>query len=79
MVDAGIVAVVGHFNPGDSIAAAPVDAAADIPELAISTKPEFTQLNLPTTLRLVANDDLQSNALALCDRAPERQQVRSCR
>jgi branched-chain amino acid transport system substrate-binding protein len=46
-----------------SIAAAPIYAKQHIAQLAISTKPEFTQLELPTTLRLVANDALQSKAL----------------
>jgi len=63
LVDAGVVAVVGHLNSGVSIAAAPIYAQGSIPQLAISTKPEFTRLNLATTLRLVANDDLQSKAL----------------
>jgi branched-chain amino acid transport system substrate-binding protein len=63
LVEAGVVAVVGHLNSGVSIAAAPVYAEAGIPQLAISTKPEYTQLQLPTTLRLVANDALQSKAL----------------
>jgi branched-chain amino acid transport system substrate-binding protein len=63
LVDAGVVAVVGHLNSGVSIAAAPLYAAKDIPQLAISTKPEYTQLNLPTTFRLVANDAIQSKAM----------------
>lgn len=63
LVEAGVVAVVGHLNSGVSIAAAPVYAQHGIAQLAISTKPEFTQLKLPTTLRLVANDALQSKAL----------------
>ncbi|RQP21938.1 branched-chain amino acid ABC transporter substrate-binding protein [Piscinibacter terrae] len=63
LVDANVVAVIGHLNSGVSIAAAPVYAEAGIAQLAISTKPEYTQLNLPTTLRLVANDALQSKAL----------------
>lgn len=63
LVDAKVVAVVGHLNSGVSIAAAPVYAEAGIAQLAISTKPEYTQLGLPTTLRLVANDALQSKAL----------------
>jgi branched-chain amino acid transport system substrate-binding protein len=63
LVDAGVVAVVGHLSSGVSIAAAPVYAEKSIPQLAISTKPEYTQLNLPTTFRLVANDALQSKAL----------------
>ncbi len=63
LVDAGVVAVVGHLNSGVSIAAAPIYAEHNIAQLAISTKPEYTQLNLPTTLRMVANDALQSKAL----------------
>ncbi|MBW8830085.1 MAG: branched-chain amino acid ABC transporter substrate-binding protein [Burkholderiales bacterium] len=63
LVDAKVVAVVGHLNSGVSIAAAPIYAQHNIAELAISTKPEYTQLDLPTTLRLVANDAMQSKAL----------------
>lgn len=65
LVDAGVVAVVGHLNSGVSIAAAPIYAKKHIAQLAISTKPEYTQLGLPTTLRMVANDALQSKALGL--------------
>ncbi len=64
LVDAGVIAVIGHLNSGVSIEAAPVYAAAGIPQLAISTNPKYTQLGLPTTLRLVANDDLQAKAMA---------------
>lgn len=63
LVAAGVVAVVGHLNSGVSIAAAPIYADKHIAQLAISTKPEYTRLGLPTTLRLVANDALQSKAL----------------
>jgi len=63
LVDAKVVAVVGHLNSGVSIAAAPVYAEASIAQMAISTKPEYTQLGLPTTLRIVASDALQSKAL----------------
>lgn len=63
LVDAGVVAVVGHLNSGVSIAAAPIYAEHHIAQLAISTKPEYTQLGLPTTLRMVASDALQSKAL----------------
>lgn len=63
LVDAGVVAVIGHLNSGVSIAAAPIYAEKMIPQLAISTNPKYTQLELPTTLRLVANDDLQSKAM----------------
>ncbi|MBL0726644.1 branched-chain amino acid ABC transporter substrate-binding protein [Piscinibacter sp. HJYY11] len=63
LVEAGVVAVVGHLNSGVSMAAAPVYAKNDIAQLAISTKPEYTQLGHSTTLRLVSNDALQSKAL----------------
>ena len=63
LVDAGVTAVVGHLNSGVSIAAAPVYASANIPQLAISTKPEYTQQGHATTLRLVASDAMQSKAL----------------
>ena len=63
LVEQKVVAVVGHLNSGVSIAAAPIYAAKNIPQLAISTKPEYTQQNLPTTFRLVANDAIQSKAM----------------
>lgn len=63
LVDANVVAVIGHLNSGVSIAAAPIYAEKSIPQLAISTKPEYTQMGLPTTLRLVANDALQAKAM----------------
>jgi len=63
LVAADVVAAIAHLNSGVSIAAAPIYAAAGIPQLAISTNPRYTQLGLPTTLRLVANDDLQALAL----------------
>src|SRR5574341_1842644 len=53
LVEADVVAVLAHLNSGVSIAAAPIYAEAKVPQLAISTKPEYTQLQLPTTLRLV--------------------------
>jgi branched-chain amino acid transport system substrate-binding protein len=63
LVDAGVVAVVGHLNSGVSIAAAPTYAAANIAQLAISTNPKYTELGFPTTFRLVANDTLQAKAI----------------
>ena len=63
MVDAGVVAVVGHLNSGQSIVAAPIYAAKGIAQLAISTNPKFTELGHATTLRLVANDNLQARAV----------------
>jgi branched-chain amino acid transport system substrate-binding protein len=63
LVEAGVVAVIGHLNSGVSIAAAPTYAAKNIAQLAISTNPKYTELGFPTTLRLVANDTLQARAI----------------
>jgi branched-chain amino acid transport system substrate-binding protein len=63
LVDAGVVAVVGHLNSGVSIEAAPIYAAKDIAQIAISTNPKFTQLGFSTTFRMVANDTLQARAI----------------
>lgn len=63
LVNAGVIAAIAHLNSGVSIAAASVYAQAGVPQLAISTKPDYTQLGVPTTLRLVANDALQSRAM----------------
>ena len=63
LVEADVLVAVAHLNSGVSIPTAAVYAQAGIPQLAISTKPEYTRQDLPTTLRLVANDDLQSRAL----------------
>lgn len=63
LVDAGVVAVVGHLNSGVSIETAPIYAAKDIAQIAISTNPKFTQLGFSTTFRMVANDTLQARAI----------------
>ena len=63
LVDAGVVAVIGHLNSGVSIDAASIYAAKGIPQIAISTNPKFTQLGFPGTFRMVANDDLQARAV----------------
>lgn len=63
LVDAGVVAVIGHLNSGVSIETAPIYAAKDIAQIAISTNPKFTQLGFSTTLRMVANDTLQARAI----------------
>lgn len=63
LVDAGVVAVIGHLNSGVSIAAAPIYAEKSIAQMAISTNPKYTKLGLSTTFRLVANDTLQAKAI----------------
>jgi branched-chain amino acid transport system substrate-binding protein len=63
LVETGVVAVIGNLNSGVSIEAAPVYAAASVAQIAISTNPTFTELGFPTTLRMVANDNLQARAM----------------
>src|SRR5215217_1787154 len=54
LVDAKVVAVVGHFNSG-----------ASIPQISPgSTNPKYTQQGFKTTFRVVANDDQQGPTLA---------------
>jgi len=65
LVDAGVVAVIGHLNSGVSIPTAPIYAAHGIAQMAISTNPKYTELGFPTTLRMVANDNLQASAIAV--------------
>lgn len=64
LVDAGVVAVIGHLNSGVSIEAAPIYAAKNIAQIAISTNPKYTELGFATTFRMVANDNLQAAAIA---------------
>ena len=63
LVDAGVVAVIGHLNSGVSIDTAPIYAAKDIAQVAISTNPKYTQLGFQTTFRMVGNDTLQAKAI----------------
>lgn len=63
LIDAGVVAAIADLNSGVSMAAAPLYAEKHIPQLAISTKPEYTKMGLDTTFRLVANDAIQSKAM----------------
>ncbi|GAB1390918.1 MAG: hypothetical protein AMXMBFR78_17740 [Rubrivivax sp.] len=63
LVDAGVTVAIAHLNSGVSIGSAKIYADAGIPQLAISTNPAYTKQGVPTTLRLVANDNLQAKAL----------------
>src|SRR5690606_27062673 len=63
LVDAGVVAVIANLNSGVSIEAAPVYAAHDVAQLAIATIPQYSDLGFKTTLRIVANDNLQAKAM----------------
>ena len=60
LVDAKVVAVVGHFNSGASIPASKIYSDAGIPQISpSSTNPKYTQQGFKTTFRVVANDDQQ--------------------
>lgn len=61
LIDSKVAAVFGHFNSGVSIAAAPLYASAGIPQLSVSTNPQYTRMGLKTTFRITA-DDIQQGA-----------------
>ncbi len=63
LIDAGVTVALAHLNSGVSIATAKMYAGAGIPQLAISTNPAYTRQDVPTTLRLAANDNPQAKAL----------------
>ena len=63
LVDDGVAAVIGHFNSGTSIPAAPIYAKAGIPELSTASAPAYTAQGLPTTFRLVTSDLQQGGVL----------------
>ncbi|WP_321883249.1 branched-chain amino acid ABC transporter substrate-binding protein [Paraburkholderia bannensis] len=63
LVDDNVAAVIGHFNSGTSIPAAPIYAKAGIPEIATATAPAYTRQGLPTTFRLVTSDAQQGSVL----------------
>jgi branched-chain amino acid transport system substrate-binding protein len=64
LIDSGVAAVFGHFNSGVSIAAAPLYAAAGIPQLSVSTNPQYTRMGLKTAFRITADDIQQGATLA---------------
>lgn len=63
-IDAGAVAVVGHFNSGGAALALPAYAAAGVPcLLPLATAPELTALAPGLVLRQCPTDDDQARAL----------------
>jgi branched-chain amino acid transport system substrate-binding protein len=65
LVDAKVVAVVGHLNSGTSIPAAKIYSDAGITQVSPSaTNPNYTKQGFKTTYRLVATDAQQGPALA---------------
>jgi branched-chain amino acid transport system substrate-binding protein len=65
LVDAGVVAVVGHLNSGTSIPASKIYSDANITQISPSaTNPKYTEQGFKTTFRVVANDNQQGAVLA---------------
>lgn len=65
LVDAGVVAVVGHLNSGTSIPASKIYADANVTQISPSaTNPKYTEQGFKTTFRVVANDNQQGAVLA---------------
>ena len=65
LVDAGVVAVVGHLNSGTTVPASKIYHTAGIPQISpAATTPLYTQQGFKSAFRLVANDNLVGAALA---------------
>jgi len=65
LVDASVVAVVGHLNSGTSIPASKIYSDAGITQISPSaTNPKYTEQGFKTTFRDVANDNQQGAVLA---------------
>lgn len=65
LVDAKVVAVVGHLNSGTSIPASKIYSDAGITQISPSaTNPNYTKQGFKTTYRVVATDAEQGPALA---------------
>ena len=64
LVDAKVVAVVGHFNSGASIPASKVYSDAGIPQISpSSTNPKYTQQGYANAFRVMANDVQQGSVI----------------
>ncbi|RPI47089.1 MAG: branched-chain amino acid ABC transporter substrate-binding protein [Betaproteobacteria bacterium] len=63
LIDAGIKAMVGHFNSGVTIPASRLYAEAGIPQLSVSTNVIYTRQKFKTAFRMMADDDKQGAAL----------------
>jgi len=65
LVDAGVVAVVGHLNSGTTVPASKIYYSAGVPQISPSaTTPVYTHQGFKSAFRVVANDDLVGRALA---------------
>ena len=65
LVDAGVVAVVGHLNSGTTVPASKIYHSAGIGQISpAATTPVYTHQGFKSAFRVVANDDLVGSALA---------------
>lgn len=66
LLRAGVKGVVGHLNSATTLAASGLYHAAGVPQItATATDPRYTQQNMNTTFRVVANDRAIGTALGL--------------
>ncbi|RXZ42753.1 branched-chain amino acid ABC transporter substrate-binding protein [Crenobacter cavernae] len=64
LVDAKIVAVVGHLNSGTTIPASKIYSDAGIPQISpAATNPDYTKQGFKTAFRVIGNDIQQGKAL----------------
>lgn len=59
VADEGVVGIVGHFNSGCSIPAAPVYEKSSLAMVTVSSNPALTSTGLKNVARIVAKDDAQ--------------------
>ena len=64
LVDRKVVAVIGHLSSDVTEAAIPVYSSGNVPQLFTSSAAELTRLGAGNAFRLIANDDLQAQAIA---------------
>jgi branched-chain amino acid transport system substrate-binding protein len=65
LVDAGVMAVVGHLNSGTTVPASKIYHNAGIPQITpAATTPLYTRQGFKSAFRVVANDNLVGGALA---------------
>ncbi|MDZ4169254.1 MAG: branched-chain amino acid ABC transporter substrate-binding protein [Coriobacteriia bacterium] len=62
--DDSVIGVVGHFNSGCSIPAAPVYEAVKLAMVTVSSNPQLTATGLTNVNRIVAKDDAQGGFAA---------------
>ena len=64
LVDQKVVAVIGHLSSDITEVTVPVYRSGNVPQLFTSSATELCQLGAGNAFRLIANDDLQAQAIA---------------